>query len=113
EDAPERPAHVKYELRDSPGIFPVVIYGFQHYISMLGSIILVPLVMVPAMGGSADDTAAVVSTVLLVSGLTTLLHTLFGTRLPLVQGPSFVYLAPALAIINSPEFFGLNDNGAI
>uniref|UniRef100_N1QWY4 Nucleobase-ascorbate transporter 12 n=1 Tax=Aegilops tauschii TaxID=37682 RepID=N1QWY4_AEGTA len=57
---------------------PVVIYGFQHYISMLGSIILVPLVMVPAMGGSA--------------------------------GPSFVYLAPALAIINSPEFFGLNDN---
>ncbi|KAF7031678.1 hypothetical protein CFC21_042970 [Triticum aestivum] len=110
EDVPERPAHVKYELRDSPGIFPVMIYGFQHYISMLGSIILVPLVMVPAMGGSADDTAAVVSTVLLVSGLTTLLHTLFGTRLPLVQGPSFVYLAPALAIINSPEFFGLNDN---
>jgi xanthine/uracil permease len=31
---------------------PVVVFGFQHYISMLGSIILVPLVMVPAMGGS-------------------------------------------------------------
>ena len=57
--------------------------------------------------------AALVSTVLLVSGITTLLHTLFGTRLPLVQGPSFVYLAPALAIINSPEFFGLNDNVSI
>ncbi|KAM0886085.1 hypothetical protein ACQ4PT_029914 [Festuca glaucescens] len=110
EDAPQRAAHVKYELRDTPGILPVAVFGFQHYISMLGSIILVPLVMVPAMGGSADDTAAVVSTVLLVSGITTLLHTLFGTRLPLVQGPSFVYLAPALAIINSPEFFGLNDN---
>lgn len=57
-----------------------------------------------------DDMAAVVSTVLLVTGLTTLLHMLCGTRLPLVQGPSFVYLAPALAIIHSPEFFGLNDN---
>ncbi|CAL4973038.1 unnamed protein product [Urochloa decumbens] len=110
EEAPERPAHVKYELRDSPGLFPLVIYGFQHYISMLGSIILIPLVMVPAMGGSADDMAAVVSTVLLVTGMTTLLHMFVGTRLPLVQGPSFVYLAPALAIINSPEFFGLNDN---
>ncbi|CAO1944352.1 unnamed protein product [Urochloa humidicola] len=110
EEAPERPAHVKYELRDTPGLFPLVIYGFQHYISMLGSIILIPLVMVPAMGGSADDTAAVVSTVLLVTGMTTLLHMFVGTRLPLVQGPSFVYLAPALAIINSPEFFGLNDN---
>ncbi|KAL6840086.1 hypothetical protein ACP4OV_029896 [Aristida adscensionis] len=110
EEAPERPAHVKYELRDSPGVFPLVIYGFQHYISMVGSIILIPLVMVPAMGGSADDMAAVVSTVLLVTGITTLLHMFVGTRLPLVQGPSFVYLAPALAIINSPEFFGLNDN---
>jgi xanthine/uracil permease len=54
--------------------------------------------------------AAVVSTVLLVTGVTTLLHMFVGTRLPLVQGPSFVYLAPALAIINSPEFFGINDN---
>jgi nucleobase transporter 1/2 len=57
--------------------------------------------------------AAVVSTVLLVTGMTTLLHMFVGTRLPLVQGPSFVYLAPALAIINSPEFFGLNDNVCI
>ncbi|AQK99313.1 Nucleobase-ascorbate transporter 12 [Zea mays] len=129
EEAPERPAHVKYELRDTPGIFPLVVYGFQHYISMVGSIILIPLVMVPAMGGSAvssgiefvvsryiwsclgqDDMAAVVSTVLLVTGVTTLLHMFVGTRLPLVQGPSFVYLAPALAIINSPELFGINDN---
>ncbi|KAJ1286295.1 hypothetical protein BS78_03G342700 [Paspalum vaginatum] len=110
EEAPERPAHVKYELRDTPGLFPLVVYGFQHYISMVGSIILIPLVIVPAMGGSADDMAAVVSTVLLVTGMTTLLHMCVGTRLPLVQGPSFVYLAPALAIINSPEFFGLNDN---
>ena len=51
-----------------------------------------------------------VSTVLFVSGVTTLLHTSFGSRLPLIQGPSFVYLAPALAIINSPEFRGLNGN---
>ncbi|MQL92125.1 hypothetical protein Taro_024744, partial [Colocasia esculenta] len=32
------------------------------------------------------------------------------SRLPLVQGPSFVYLAPALAIIKSPEFLGLTEN---
>jgi nucleobase transporter 1/2 len=51
-----------------------------------------------------------VSTVLFVSGVTTLLHTSFGSRLPLIQGPSFVYLAPALTIINSPEFQGLNGN---
>ncbi|XP_057466147.1 nucleobase-ascorbate transporter 12-like [Actinidia eriantha] len=105
-----RRSHMKYELRDTPGLVPIGLYGFQHYISMLGSLVLVPLVIVPAMGGSNEDTANVVSTVLFVSGVTTLLHTSFGSRLPLIQGPSFVYLAPALAIINSPEFLGLNGN---
>ncbi|GFZ12661.1 nucleobase-ascorbate transporter 12 [Actinidia rufa] len=116
-----RRSHMKYELRDTPGLgelylvhlfvtVPIGLYGFQQYISMLGSLVLVPLVIVPAMGGSHEDTANVVSTVLFVSGVTTLLHTSFGSRLPLIQGPSFVYLAPALAIINSPEFLGLNGN---
>lgn len=105
-----RHSHMKYELRDTPGLVPIGLYGFQHYISILGSLILVPLVIVPAMGGTYEDTSNVVSTVLFLSGITTLLHTFFGTRLPLIQGPSFVYLAPALAIINSPEFQGLNGN---
>ncbi|XP_040992295.1 nucleobase-ascorbate transporter 12 [Juglans microcarpa x Juglans regia] len=105
-----RHMHMKYELRDTPGLVPIGLYGFQHFTSMLGSLILIPLVIVPAMGGTHEDTANVLSTVLFVSGVTTLLHTSFGSRLPLIQGPSFVFLAPALAIINSPEFQGLNEN---
>ncbi|PHT69148.1 Nucleobase-ascorbate transporter 12 [Capsicum annuum] len=105
-----RHSHMKYELRDTPGLVPIGLYGFQHYLSMLGSLILIPLVIVPAMGGNYEDTSNVVSTVLFVSGVTTLLHTSFGSRLPLIQGSSFVYLAPALAIINSPEFLALEGN---
>ncbi|KAJ6395569.1 hypothetical protein OIU77_020756 [Salix suchowensis] len=105
-----RQTHMKYELRDTPGLVPIGLYGFQHYLSMLGSLVLIPLVIVPAMGGTHEDTSLVVSTVLFVSGVTTLLHTSFGSRLPLIQGPSFVYLAPVLAIINSPEFQRLNGN---
>ncbi|KAK7256982.1 hypothetical protein RIF29_30632 [Crotalaria pallida] len=86
------------------------VYGIQHYVLILGSLILIPLVIVLAMGGTQDETSKVVSTMLFVSGLTTLLHITFGSRLPLIQGPSFVNLAPALAIINSPEVQGLNDN---
>ncbi|KAG7020789.1 Nucleobase-ascorbate transporter 12, partial [Cucurbita argyrosperma subsp. argyrosperma] len=116
-----RHSHMKYELRDTPGLVPIGVYGLQHYISMLGSLVLIPLVIVPAMGGThfgickvleliEEDTSNVVSTVLFVSGITTLLHTSFGSRLPLIQGPSLVFLAPALAIINSTEFQGLNGN---
>jgi len=47
---------------------------------------------------------------LLVSGITTIMQSFFGTRLPLVQGSSFVYLAPALVIINSEEFRNLSEN---
>ncbi|XP_023748397.1 nucleobase-ascorbate transporter 12 isoform X1 [Lactuca sativa] len=105
-----RRSHMKYELRDTPGLVPIGIYGIQHYLSMLGSLVLVPLVIVPAMGGDHEDMSMVVSTVLFVSGITTLLQANFGSRLPLIQGPSFVFLAPALAIIKSPQFLGLHEN---
>nr|GMD17928.1 nucleobase-ascorbate transporter 12 [Ipomoea batatas] len=110
DDSFARHSHMKYELRDVPGLVPIGFYGLQHYLSILGSLVLIPLVIVPAMGGTYEDTSNVVSTVLFVSGVSTLLHTFFGSRLPLIQGPSFVYLAPALAIINSPEFLRLNGN---
>ncbi|KAD5960676.1 hypothetical protein E3N88_12148 [Mikania micrantha] len=85
-------------------------YGLQHYLSLAGSLIFAPLIIVPAMGGTDKDTATVISTVMLVSGLTTILHSYFGTRLPLVQGSSFVFLAPALVIINAHEYRNLTEN---
>jgi hypothetical protein len=33
-------------------LVPIGVYGIQHYVSILGSLILIPLVIVPAMGGS-------------------------------------------------------------
>ncbi|XP_022880687.1 nucleobase-ascorbate transporter 11 [Olea europaea var. sylvestris] len=96
--------------RDNPGVVPLILYGLQHYLSMAGSLIFIPLLFVPAMGGTDKDTAYVISTMLLVSGVTTILHSYFGTRLPLVQGSSFVYLAPALAIMNSREYRNLTEH---
>lgn len=31
---------------------PIGVYGIQHYISIIGSLVLIPLVIVPAMGGT-------------------------------------------------------------
>lgn len=101
---------IKCGLRENPGLVPLMFYGLQHYLSLAGSLIFIPLITVPTMGGSDKDTANVVSTMLLVSGLTTILHSYFGTRLPLVQGSSFVYLAPALVIMNSEEYRNLAEH---
>ncbi|KAJ7555641.1 hypothetical protein O6H91_05G048000 [Diphasiastrum complanatum] len=104
-------AQMKYEIRDTPGLVPLILYGLQHYFSIIGSIILVPLAIVPAMGGSDNDAAKVISTTLLVCGVTTLLHSAVGSRLPLIQGPSFAYLAPSFIIISS--FQGLHFKDAM
>ncbi|CAI7807017.1 unnamed protein product [Closterium sp. NIES-54] len=49
------------------------------------------------------DKAAVIQSVMMVTGVATTLHVLLGTRLPLVQGSSLVYLAPAIIVANSPH----------
>ncbi|WOG97420.1 hypothetical protein DCAR_0416760 [Daucus carota subsp. sativus] len=101
---------LKCGMRDNPGFVPLICYGLQHYISLAGSLIFIPLIIVPTMGGTDKDTSYVISTMLFVSGVTTILQSYFGTRLPLVQGSSFVYLAPALVIMNSQEFRNLTEH---
>ncbi|KAG0629611.1 hypothetical protein M758_1G116900 [Ceratodon purpureus] len=103
-------SHIKYEIREHPGLVPLILYGLQHYLSIIGSLILIPLVIVPAMDGTSKDTAKVISSMFMVSGISTLLHCLFGSRLPLIQGASFVYLAPSLAIIFSPNFINIKED---
>ncbi|KAM0831515.1 hypothetical protein ACQ4PT_065479 [Festuca glaucescens] len=105
-----RASGLRCAVAENPGWGLLVFYGIQHYLSIAGSLVFIPLIMVPTMGGSDVDTATVISTMLLVSGLTTILHTFLGSRLPLIQGSSFVYLAPALVIANSEEFRNLSED---
>ncbi|MED6132075.1 hypothetical protein PIB30_015864 [Stylosanthes scabra] len=106
----QEPSGLKYGVTENPGLVCLIYYTLQHYLSLAGSLVLIPLIMVPTMGGSDKDTANVISTVLFLSGITTLLHSYFGTRLPLVQGSSFVYLAPALVIMNAEDFRNLTEH---
>ncbi|KAJ6835528.1 putative nucleobase-ascorbate transporter 11 [Iris pallida] len=105
-----KPAGLVCGLTENPGYGRLAFYGLQHFLSIAGSLVFIPLIMVPAMGGTGEETATVISTMLLVSGLTTIMQSFLGTRLPLVQGSSFVYLAPAMVIINSEEFRNLSEN---
>lgn len=52
---------------------------------MLGSTVLVPFLLVPAMGGTPEDLAQVIQTTFFTSGICTLLQTTVGDRLPIVQ----------------------------
>lgn len=92
---------VRYRILDSPPWYEAILLGLQQYLTMLGSTVLIPFIIVPAMGGDQKDLAHVISTIFFISGIVTLLQTTVGDRLPIVQGGSFAYITPALAIASS------------
>ncbi|CAF2216469.1 unnamed protein product [Brassica rapa subsp. trilocularis] len=95
---------VEYCVSSSPNWPEGIVQGFQHYIVMLGTTVIIPSILVPLMGGGDVQKAEVINTVLFVSGINTLLQSLFGSRLPVVIGASYAYVIPALYITFSYRF---------
>ena len=91
--------HIEYGIDDRPPLGESTVLGIQHYLTMVGANIAVPLILASAMGMPGDVTARFIGTFFVVSGIATLAQTTFGNRYPIVQGAPFSMLAPALAII--------------
>lgn len=90
---------VEYGIDDRPPLRESILLGIQHYLTMVGANIAVPLVLASAMGMPTDVAARFVGTYFVVSGVATLCQTTLGNRYPIVQGAPFSMLAPALAIV--------------
>lgn len=83
--------------------------GFQHYLLTLGMTVLIPTLTVPQMGGNNFDKAKVIQTLLFVTGVNTLMQTLFGTRLPSVISSSYAFLIPTTSIIQARRYQRIED----
>ncbi|KAK6128199.1 hypothetical protein DH2020_038058 [Rehmannia glutinosa] len=105
EPAPHPPKdqlpNVSYCITSPPPWPEAILLGFQHYLVMLGTAVIIPTALVPQMGGGNEEKAKVIQTLLFVAGLNTLLQTWFGTRLPAVIGGSYTFVAPTISIILS------------
>ena len=71
---------INYTVTDVPPVGLSILLGFQHYLTMLGATVLVPLLLCPAMGASGQQTADVISSIFFVSGINTLIQTSIGDR---------------------------------
>uniref|UniRef100_A0A9I9DD52 Nucleobase-ascorbate transporter 3 n=1 Tax=Cucumis melo TaxID=3656 RepID=A0A9I9DD52_CUCME len=96
----EQLQQLHYCIHSNPSWPEAVLLAFQHYIVVLGTIVLIATTLVPRMGGSPGDKARVIQTLLFTAGLNTLLQTALGSRLPTVMRSSFVFILPVLSIIN-------------
>ncbi|KAL1551263.1 Nucleobase-ascorbate transporter 6 [Salvia divinorum] len=92
---------VSYCITSPPPWPEAILLGFQHYLVMLGTTVIIPSALVPQMGGGNEEKAKVIQTLLFVAGWNTLLQTWFGTRLPVVIGGSYTFVAPTISIILS------------
>lgn len=90
---------MQYGLDDKPPFPRAVVLGAQHVLTMFGSTVAIPLLFGPAMGMTTGQIATLISSVMLCSGVATLIQTTFGSRLPIVQGVSFSFIAAFFLII--------------
>uniref|UniRef100_A0A8D3E767 Si:dkey-106n21.1 n=1 Tax=Scophthalmus maximus TaxID=52904 RepID=A0A8D3E767_SCOMX len=98
--------YLVYSLNDRPPWYLCILLGFQHYILAFGGIIAIPLILAEPLC-IRDNNAAksqLISTIFFVSGLCTLLQTTVGTRLPILQGGTFSFITPTLAILALPKW---------
>ncbi|KAL5559188.1 hypothetical protein UlMin_035399 [Ulmus minor] len=100
---------VQYCVNSPPPWPEAILLGFQHYLLTLGITILIPSILVPQMGGGNVEKARVIQTTLFVSGLNTLLQSLFGTRLPTVVSASYTYIIPTTSIIIARRYNAISD----
>ncbi len=89
-----------YGIDDKPPLWEAIVLGFQHYLTMFGSTVAIPLLLAEPLGIAGDRVALakLIGTMFFVSGITTLLQTTWGNRLPIVQGGTFSFLAGTIAI---------------
>lgn len=85
-------------------------FGLQHVLVMYAGAVAVPLILGSALGLTSAQVVLLINANLLTSGVATLIQTLgfwkFGARLPMIQGCSFIALAPMIMI---GKEFGLNQ----
>ncbi|XP_071743715.1 solute carrier family 23 member 2 isoform X2 [Lepeophtheirus salmonis] len=97
---------IMYDIDTSPPWYLSILLGIQHYLTMFGSTVAIPFIICPAMCMESDDPAKgnIISTILFVSGMVTLLQSSFGVRLPIIQGGTFAFIAPTIAILSLDKF---------
>ncbi|XP_002160774.2 solute carrier family 23 member 2 isoform X1 [Hydra vulgaris] len=92
-----------YRIHEKPPFYLSIMLGFQHYLTMFGSTMGMPLILAPIVCFDNEPVVivSVMSTTFFCSGIVTLLQTSIGCRLPIVQGGTYTFVASIMAIMAS------------
>ncbi|XP_078087159.1 solute carrier family 23 member 1 isoform X2 [Mustelus asterias] len=90
-----------YKVEDVPPWYLCILLGFQHYLTCFSGTIAVPFLLAESLcvGKDQHTVSQLIGTIFTCVGITTLIQTTFGCRLPLFQASAFAFLVPARAIL--------------
>ncbi len=94
---------VPWPIDSSPPWGFSILAGAQHIFTLFGATTLVPILFGNAMGMTDEQKGLFIATVYMVMGIATLLHVdkRIGSGLPIVQGSSFSFIPPLMAVFAS------------
>ncbi|ESO97393.1 hypothetical protein LOTGIDRAFT_231570 [Lottia gigantea] len=100
-DERNRASTVLYGVSDIPPWHITLLLGCQVFLTCLGGTFAYPLIISGALclEGDTLGLAQVIGTVIFVSGLSTLIQTFFGIRLPIVQSCSPAFITPVFSLM--------------
>ncbi|XP_043445556.1 solute carrier family 23 member 1-like isoform X3 [Prionailurus bengalensis] len=95
-----------YSILEVPPWYLCILMGIQHFLTALGGLVSVPLILAKDLCLQHDPLTQsyLISTIFFVSGFCTLLQVFFGVRLPILQGGTFAFVAPSLAMLSLPTW---------
>ncbi|XP_058153399.1 solute carrier family 23 member 1-like [Dasypus novemcinctus] len=99
-------SQLAYTILDIPPWYLCIFLGIQHFVTALGGLVAVPLILAKDLCLQHDPLTQsyLISTIFFVSGICTLLQVFLGIRLPILQGGTFSFLAPSLAMLSLPAW---------
>uniref|UniRef100_UPI0035901EB7 solute carrier family 23 member 1-like n=1 Tax=Myxine glutinosa TaxID=7769 RepID=UPI0035901EB7 len=91
-----------YTIEEVPPWYLCLLLGFQHYLTCFSGTVAVPFLLADAFCVGSDQCAIgqLIGTIFFCVGITTILQTVLGCRLPLFQASAFAFLVPARAILS-------------
>nr|XP_020510959.1 solute carrier family 23 member 1 isoform X1 [Labrus bergylta]XP_020510960.1 solute carrier family 23 member 1 isoform X1 [Labrus bergylta]XP_029137337.1 solute carrier family 23 member 1 isoform X1 [Labrus bergylta] len=91
-----------YTIEDVPPWYLCILLGLQHYLTCFSGTVAVPFLLAEAMcvGQDQNTISQLIGTIFTTVGLTTLIQTTVGVRLPLFQASALAFLIPAQAILS-------------
>ncbi|NXT20938.1 S23A1 protein, partial [Syrrhaptes paradoxus] len=90
-----------YRIEDVPPWYLCILLGFQHYLTCFSGTIAVPFLLAESLCVGKDQLTVsyLIGTIFTCVGITTLIQTTVGIRLPLFQASALAFLVPAKSIL--------------